>query len=271
MKAVLMMAKSESPPKPDSICSEQTGNSALSDGILALGRKLVDELGLEESTDTLGRWMAHHIAALIAEVESATGEVKQSAEKACFEAIMALWKHRAELPDGKRPFQDLEPVVRAIESLDPDDDRPRYFRSARPPKGEDAEKSPAEIWLDTVAGLDYSAKVLIGYCLAEAASATIDKSKKWVKLAEAASADDGIPEIVIRFVSTKADLGREPDVHEGLRRQLQDRLKRLEGFTKLAEALAGQLRERLTALPEPKETSEDSENHLVLSRKPPFG
>ena len=227
---------------------------------------MVDELGLEESTDTLGRWMAHHIAGLIAQAESAKGEAKPSAEKACFEAIMALWKHRAELPDGKRPFQDLDSVVRAIESLDPDDDKPRYFGSARPSKGEDAEKSSAEIWLDRVAGLDYSAKVLIGYCLAEAASASLDKSKEWVKLAEAAGAADGISEIVIRFVSTKADLGRESDVHGGMRRQLQDRLKRLEGFTKLAEMLADHLQERLQALPE-SETADDED--LVLSSAPP--
>lgn len=42
--------------------------------------------------------------------------------------------HRAAFPNGKRPFEDLEPVMRAIESLDPEDDTPRYFRSARAPK-----------------------------------------------------------------------------------------------------------------------------------------
>ena len=195
-----------------------------------LGCKLVEELGLEPSGDTLVRWTAHYIAELIAKAESATGEEKGVAEKKCFEAILALWKHRAELPNGKRPFEDLEPVVRAIESLDPDDDTPRYFRSARPPRGDGEEKSEADTWLDMVSGLDYSAKILIGYCLAEAARAAVDKSKEWVKLAEAAGAEDGVPEIVIRFVSTPADLGKEPDVHAEARRQLQDRLKRLEGF-----------------------------------------
>ena len=33
-----------------------------SDSVLALGKKLVDELGLDQSVDTLGRWMAHYIA-----------------------------------------------------------------------------------------------------------------------------------------------------------------------------------------------------------------
>lgn len=220
--------------------------------------------------DTLGRWMAHYVADLIAKAESATGEEKRLAEKKCFDAILALWKHRAELPNGKRPFEDLEPVVRAIESLDPDDDTPRYFRPARPPKGEGEKKAEAETWLDMVSGLDYSAKILIGYCLAEAAHAAADKSKEWVKLAEAAGAEDGVPEIVIRFVSGNANVGKEPDPNAEVRRQLQNRIGRLEGFTKLAEAVLRDLKTRLEAFPLPTESNDDDPDHVVLSFTPPF-
>lgn len=215
--------------------------------------------------------MAHHIADLIAKAENATGEEKQSAERTCFEAILALWRHRAELPNGKRPFENFEPVIRAIESLDPEDDTPRYFRSARPPRGERVEKSEAETWLDTVSGLDYSARILIGYCLAKAADAAVDKSEEWVSLAEAAGAEGGITEIVIRFISSKADLGKESDPNAEVRRRLEDRLRRLEGFTKLAEAVAGDLRARLEALPPPKESEDSAGDHTVLSSAPPFG
>ena len=96
--------------------------------------------------------MAHYVAELIAKAEAATGEEKRFAEKNCFDAIMALWKHRAELPNGKRPFEELEPVVCAIESVDPDDDTPRYFRSARPRMSEGKKKSKSESWLDMAGG-----------------------------------------------------------------------------------------------------------------------
>jgi hypothetical protein len=216
---------------------------------LALGRKLVDELGLEPSVDTLGRWMAHYIADLIAKAESAAEEEKSSSKKACFDAILALWKHRAELPNGKRPFEDLEPIIRAIESLDPDDDTPRYFRSFQSPQRQSKEKSEVDQWLDMVRGLDYSAKTLIGYCLGEAARAAVNKSEEWVKLAEAAGAEDSATEIVVRFISSKADLGNKPDPNAENRRQLQDRIERLERFAKLAEAVVGDLRARLQNLP----------------------
>jgi hypothetical protein len=212
-----------------------------------LGCRLVEELGLDDSVDTLGRWMAHYLADLITNADSATGEDKAAVQKNCFDAILALWKYRAELPNGKRPFEELEPVIRALETLDPDDDTPRYFRAARQSTNDRKEKAEAEAWLKMVDGLDYSAKVLIGYCLAEAARASIDKSQEWVKLAEAAGADDGVSEVVVRFVSSAADLDNKPDPDTEARRKLEDRLRRLEGFTKLAEGLAVEWRQRLQA------------------------
>lgn len=198
--------------------------------------------------DTLGRWMAHYIADLIVRAENATDKEKSLAEKNCFEAIMALWKHRAELPNGNRPFENLEPVIRAIESLDPDNETPRYFRSVRRPNDEEMEQSEADSWLAMVDGLDYSAKVLIGYCLSEAARAAIDKSMEWVKLADAAEAEYAIPEIVIRFVSSNTDFGKDLDPDADIRQRLEDRVKRLEGFIELAESVASDLKAQLKSL-----------------------
>ncbi len=223
------------------------GASVHSDKILALGRKLVEELGLEESCDTLGRWMAHYIAELITKAEKATGAQKDIAERECAAVILALWQHRSELPDGRRPFEALEPVMRAIESLDPESDRPRYYGRARPPKDETAKTSEQDQWVAMADGLDYSAKILIGFCLAEAAGAALEKSKEWVKLASEIDAD-GVPEIVFRFVSADSDETEEQeDPNDEIRLLLKDRIKRLHGFVKMAELLANTLEDRLNA------------------------
>jgi hypothetical protein len=244
------------------------GDTARSKALLALGCKLVEELGLDDSTDTLGRWMAHHIADLMVRAERATGEDKKLLEKECFELILALWKHLAELPNGKRPFEELEPVVRAIESLDPEDDHPRYYRPARPPKGEVEEKSDTERWLELVAGLDYTVKLLIGDCLRAAADSAVDKTKEWVTLAEAAGIRDSVPQLVIRYV-TKEDLGKEPDPTSDVRCALEDRLKRLNGFAKMADVLRSDLQTRLDQLPSARESDDDIEQ-IVLSSAPPL-
>ena len=47
-----------------------------SDSVLVLGKKIVDELGLDQSADTLGRWMAHYLAEKIEDAKAATGEAR---------------------------------------------------------------------------------------------------------------------------------------------------------------------------------------------------
>jgi hypothetical protein len=109
-----------------------------------LGRKLVDELGLEPSVDTLGRWMSHYIAELITNAETKNGEAKELAKKQCFHAILMLWRYRAELPHSEFPFEDLEPIASVVASLDPENDTTCYFREIRPLKESNAEKSKTE-------------------------------------------------------------------------------------------------------------------------------
>lgn len=237
----------------------------MSDHVFALGRKLVEELGLDDSVDTLGRWMAHYIAGLMTKAETALGEDKDAAGRECFAAILDLWKHRAALPHGKRPFEDLEPIVRAIESLDPENHLPRYYRAARPSKGEAADSSDQEQWLSLVDGLDFSARALIGYCLAEAAEAALDKSKAWVQ--HAMAIDNGPTERVIRLVKSAADVNKAPDPNEEIRSLLADRAKRLRGFLRIAEVLTNTLESRLEALPSATEAA-DEEERLVLFTPP---
>lgn len=252
MRVATKMTKSASETKPSSTSSDLTEASQRSEKILELGRRLVEELRLEPSVDTLGRWMSHYIAELMTAVEAAAGEERIQVEKRCFEAILGLWQHRSELPTGKRPFADLEPVIRAVESLDPEDDTPRYFRSAYAGNDEEEKGSEAQEWLKIARDLDYTAKVLIGESLAEAARKAADKSKEWVALAEAAGAERGVPEIVIQFLTDKGIPDEEPDPYKLIRERLENRIERLESFTRLAAEFADAYRAELRALPEPK-------------------
>src|SRR5690348_406585 len=105
--------------------------SERSDAVLTLGKKLVRELKLGNTTDTLTRWMIHYLAELIKKADRQSTRNRPAHLEKCFEAILALWQHRYELPDGKRPFEGLEPVLSALESLDPSYPKFRYYSSAR--------------------------------------------------------------------------------------------------------------------------------------------
>lgn len=188
--------------------------------------------------------MAHYIAELIQKAERSPSTSKAQAKNNCFRAILDLWSHRSELPNGKRPFEELEPIVRAIQSLDPDDNTPRYFRLARP-AGKSERKTETDSWLKLASGLDETAKTLIGYCLGEAARNHEDKSHNWVKLAEAAGAEEASPEIVIRFISSSAKMSSTPDPKAVWRNRLNARLKKLEGFITLAKTVCSEWQAQL--------------------------
>lgn len=228
-----------------SSCSNQMAPSPIPKGILEIGRALIKELGLEPGDDTLCRWMAHYIAELIEGAETATPEDRTEKLAKCAETILDLWKHRHELPNGKRPFEEFEPIFRAIESLDPDNDTPRYFRSVRNPIDKSEESSGARKWLELADGLDYSAKVLIRYCLEQASQDALDKSQEWVALAETAGLEEGIEFPVIRFITAENELANESGTDERARKLLEDRINRLNAFKNMADALESDLHQKL--------------------------
>lgn len=219
--------------------------SPMPKGILEIGRALVKEFGIRPDDDILGRWMAQYIAELIEGVETATADDRPVRLAKCADAILAIWKHRYELPNGKRPFEDFEPIFRAMESLDPDNDTPRYFRSVRDPIDKAEESLECRKWLELADGLDYSAKLLIRYCLEQASQDALGKSLEWVKLAEAAGLEDGIEFPVIRFITADGELANESGTDERARKLLEDRINRLNAFKKMADVLASDLRQKL--------------------------
>ena len=223
--------------------------SARSRAVVALGKKLVAELELGNSVDTLGRWMAHYLAELIQEAEVATGDDRLAAQAQLRDSILALWAHRFELPSGMRPFGEFEPILSALASLDPESESSRYFSPSRAPSSECSESEETRQWIELGKGLDYASKILIDHCLISAAGSALDKSQEWFKLAIEAGIDDSFEFRVIRLVSNQRDLMKETDLNAHQRSILSDRHKKLEGFLSLASILVDDIKARLTAFP----------------------
>ena len=146
--------------------------------LLELGKRLVAELGKEDSTDTLGRWQSHYLAELISAAEGAIGENAQTMRDKCFEKILALWSHSSSFPSGRRPFEDIEPIARALESLDPDSHVPRYFRFAK----ENREVSEDSDLVELIQGIDAAARILIGDLIAQLYEQTDGAAREWVQM-----------------------------------------------------------------------------------------
>ena len=53
------------------------------------------------------------------------------------------------ISNGKRPFEDVEPILRALESLDLNNNTPIYFRSVRTAAGTAEQDVETMRWLDS--------------------------------------------------------------------------------------------------------------------------
>lgn len=85
--------------------------------IIKLGKKLVKELNLVYSGNTLARWMSHYLAELMQGIDEAkTEEEKKTLKKECCEVILQLWSQNEALPIRK-PLDDLRPVIEVLHTL----------------------------------------------------------------------------------------------------------------------------------------------------------
>lgn len=87
------------------------------------------ELGFEDEFDTLGRWMAHHVAELINEAENGTTVAERSrARKSATETILKIWEHRTSLPGNAYPLTQYKNVLAVLDRLRSDENPFRYLR-----------------------------------------------------------------------------------------------------------------------------------------------
>jgi hypothetical protein len=88
--------------------------------VLELGTHLVHELGLEDSTDTLGRWLAHHLAELICDIDSDPNvSARKDKLSLATDIITKLWARREHLPGGANPIRRFTAILRVLDGLVP--------------------------------------------------------------------------------------------------------------------------------------------------------
>ncbi|MHC8361978.1 AVAST type 3 anti-phage protein Avs3b [Pseudomonas sp. LS2P72] len=257
------MSSNTLPPVTEFSFSRVTEPSEHSDAIVALGKKLVTEQGFDGSVDTLGRWMAHHIAELITEAESASGDDRTAKMANVREAILALWAHRHVLPSGRSPFADMEPIFNALESLDPDTPHFRYFSPSLAPGVSDEESEEVQRYVEMAKAIDRASKVIVNFCIAEAAQKALDTSKEWVQLASKAEANEGLDITLIRIITDRSDLIKAPNPAADRRRILNDRKQKIEALLVGAADLLNRIDVQLEELP-PDDQDDQDESEIIL-------
>jgi predicted GNAT family N-acyltransferase len=78
-------------------------------------------MGLDDDTDTLGRWMCHHVAGLIDQATHGhSDEVRRTAEREAVSTILALWEKRMALPGNAYPLARFKYLLKCLAATSPD-------------------------------------------------------------------------------------------------------------------------------------------------------
>ena len=107
--------------------------SMLPSEVLKLGSRIVRELRLEH-TDTLGRWMAHHLAEVLQDVDSAREDEKELVRNRAVDLILKLWSHKRSLPGAAYPLTNLERAISVLARLSPDTSPFQWIRTGEKEK-----------------------------------------------------------------------------------------------------------------------------------------
>lgn len=208
--------------------------------LIALGEQLVASLGAAHQLDLLSRWMAHYVAEQIQQANTSTGVAKVRTEKQAFETILALWAHRARLPDGLRPFEGFEPILRLLGRLDPENPRALYHRIVNSHDQDDdavRTKSEKTMWLDFVKRADYAARILIEMGLSNAAAHAVGASTEAIlDSAEQAGNDDDVGDVaaINTLLGRIRGVGANPPIEKRIE-QIERRIAELAAFRATAQ------------------------------------
>lgn len=195
--------------------------------------------------------MAHRLARLIEAAKAASPEDRAAAEEGCFDAVLEVWRHRACLPHGSRPFEPAERLLDTIAALDPNAPRSVYARLEFEWEGLDEAERPTpdeRALLDVVRQFDRIARTVIQHLLTRVAEDLPEDTREWVARAKAAGLSG--PDItVIRVLLQRADglkdLGEQAqDRHID---KLRSRIDELEQFAGAAQNVRSELAVQLTA------------------------
>lgn len=232
--------------------SARDANPSCPQSLLELGKALVRELDLEQSNDILGRWMAHHLASLITAAREAASEQKVECEERCRAAILDVWRHRNCLPEGCRPFEPLESVLDTLGALDPDAERPLYYRAVLQFENFDDFDLPGDPplrkpdYLEKARRFDSTARAVIGHLIALAVEAAPDKTQEWVRLAKEAKLDAPDVALTVRLVRAMERIApeRRADI-DLVTRTLRSRLSEMDEFLDRTKEIRDDLADRL--------------------------
>lgn len=152
--------------------------------------------------------MAHHVAGLISEVETASGEAKHAAEAQAVDIILKLWMHRRGLPEPADPLGGFRDAISVLASLRPEANPWRRYR--RSESYEDLLYEMFQAMGRVILGGIFLTQVTRARSVADAEAKSLEKEEtflqaeldRWMQLVAPATER---PTVVIKYVDGNTD------------------------------------------------------------------
>ncbi|MGD0958294.1 MAG: hypothetical protein ABSB19_00660 [Methylomonas sp.] len=223
-------------------------------GVIELGKALVKELDIELGNDTLTKWIAHYIAELLIELDNAGANEKRDLQQLCFESILTLWSHRSSFENGRRPFENFEPILRTLKALDPENQQTYYSFWQQEQNDSGSITYEVKQWTEFASRIDAAARVWIKFAIDQAVQHALDeKTYLWLNRSVNLMADREL-ELIIKLMpenSLAIDNNDINKINSARIKQLEGNLEKLDAFIELSNVIKADIANKLEALKNP--------------------
>lgn len=207
--------------------------------VINLGKRLIDNFKDDEA-DEITAWMCNYIAEKILLAEQTDNEVTK---QECFDTILKLWERHSSFPDGKRPFENLEPILETLVSLNPNNQNNRYLSNPFAQLSSDKSDTDLNDWLKMSKVLDKTSRILIYFCIDQAIKENIDENtKSWLNEIAQLLED---PIVNIRFLYPDED---ESKANQDKIESLRSKLATIEEFRSLSKNIMRAIEDEISEL-----------------------
>ncbi|MFF0283605.1 hypothetical protein ACFYSW_25150 [Rhodococcus aetherivorans] len=191
--------------------STTTDTGSNSEHTIALGQALAAEL---DSHDLLGRWIAHYIAELISQVETAAPTDRPQLQQKCAYEIERLWAHRTHFPSRRPPMSSFEPLYRTLERLSPDNPEWSFYNHFPEDRRPDREATQTNHVLRAARDLEATTRDVVRALIIEAAAIAEPHESNWIEAASHLEDDEAGFLSVLRRMRWKAPVDLSEDATE---------------------------------------------------------
>lgn len=206
-----------------------------------LGKTLIEEYGLESSTNTLERWMLHYLAELFdKEKECNNADETKTIQLEIKEIILEFWRLRYCLADEDSLFKKNQALIDTLEKISPQSVIPisPFFN---PYDSKDTLEVSEAGWQERLSAIDKSSKVVMSHCVLRYLNDIADKNSDIVQLIESIEAFNSPESFLSRFYG---DETAETDKIENI----EERIENITIFVDTAHSVLEEYRSELASL-----------------------